>query len=405
MKSLKYLFLILILILFMFSLTGCTDASGIETMAYVVALGIDEGKENAIRLTLQIATLNNSESGSSSQSSSSAISTVECATIDSGIALINSYISKEVNLSHCKAIIISESLAEKGLSEHIFTLVSNIQVRPDCNIIISRCDASDFLENFTPTLESVSARYYELILNSSEYTGYTANIYLSDFYSHILSTSSQATAILGGVNTQSTHRTDSSDSLDDDYKADETPIETQNHVENMGLAVFRGDKLVGELTNMETLCHLMVTNELQNATITIPNPYDYSTNISLSIELAKDTESDVKLINGTPYITVKIYLNAYVASLDSSLDLADSDTLEAIKHNMDVYVNDKVSNYLYKTSKSLNSDIANFGRHIVKNYLTWEDWMKADWLSNYENSFFQVEINSSVISGYLFTDI
>ena len=52
-----------------------------------------------------------------------------------------------------------------------------------------------------------------------------------------------------------------------------TPIESKNNVESMGLAVFRGDKLVGELNNIETLCHLIITNDLKNATINITNPF------------------------------------------------------------------------------------------------------------------------------------
>ena len=133
----------------------------------------------------------------SSQSQKSTITSVDCNSIDSGIALINSYISKKVNLSHCKAIIISEELAYEGISEYIYTLVNNIQIRPDCNVVISRCNAKDYLDNSTPTLESVSARYYEFTLNSSEYTGFTENIKLFNFYSDLLSTTTQAHAILG----------------------------------------------------------------------------------------------------------------------------------------------------------------------------------------------------------------
>ena len=183
----------------------------------------------------------------SSQSQTSTITTVDCASIDSGISLINSYISKKVNLSHCKAIIISEELAYDGLSEYVYTLANNIEIRPDCNIIISRCNAEDYLNNSTPTLESVSARYYEFIFNSSEYTGYTENISLSDFYSDLLSTTTEAHAILGGINDKSTHKTNTNLTLADreaSYKADETPIQTKTGIENMGIAVFNGDKLV-----------------------------------------------------------------------------------------------------------------------------------------------------------------
>ena len=183
----------------------------------------------------------------SSQSQKSTITTVDCASIDSGLSLINSYISKKINLSHCKAIVISEELAYEGISEYIYTLANNIQIRPDCNIIISRCNAEVYLKNSTPTLESVSARYYEFIFNSSEYTGYTENIYLADFYSDLLSTTSQAHAILGGINENATHKNYSNLELADkegSYKADETPIQAKTGIENMGIAVFNGDKLV-----------------------------------------------------------------------------------------------------------------------------------------------------------------
>lgn len=170
--KLKFFLILLILIVCLFTLCGCYDAQGLETLAYAVALGIDKGENNKIRLSLQIAILSNGSSGGSesSQSESSTITTVDCASIDSGLALINSYISKKINLSHCKAIIISEELATEGISEYLFTLVNNIEIRPDCNIIISRTKASEYLENSQPTLESISARYYEFTLNSSEYT-------------------------------------------------------------------------------------------------------------------------------------------------------------------------------------------------------------------------------------------
>lgn len=194
----KYIFLILILLLSLFCFTGCYDANSIETLAYAVALGIDKGENDTIRLSLQFAVPTSSDSSSSSsQTSSSTVIYVDCSTIDSGISLINSYISKKVNLSHCKAIVISEVLAYDGISQYIYTLVNNVEVRPDCYVIISRCDAYNFLFNSTPTLESVSARYYELILNSSEYTGFTEAIYLSEFYKGILSTTQQPVAILG----------------------------------------------------------------------------------------------------------------------------------------------------------------------------------------------------------------
>ena len=202
--------IILILLLCLVALTGCYDSGGIESQAYVIALGIDNGESNNIKLSLQIASLASSEksSGGSSQYNESDVISVECATVDEGIALINSYISKKINLSHCKALIISETLAHEGISEYIFTFANNLEIRPNAHVLISKCSANDFLKNFEPSLESVSARYYELILNSTSYSGYTENTFLYDFYESILSTTKEASAILVNLNDKKNHGND-----------------------------------------------------------------------------------------------------------------------------------------------------------------------------------------------------
>lgn len=403
--KIKYIFLILILLFSMFCLSGCYDARGIETLAYAVALGIDKSSDNTIHLTLQFAVPSASDtSSSSSQSSSSTIIDVDCSTIDSGISLINSYISKKVNLSHCKAIVISETLAYEGIADYIYTLVNSVEVRPDCYIIISRCDAYYFLSNSTPTLESVPARYYELILNSNEYTGFTESIHLADFYKSILSSTSQPVAILGGVNTPQTHLTASeADTLDGSYKADQTPIQTDNSIENMGLAVFIGDKLVGELDNIETMCHMIVSNDLKNATLTIHNPYDYNNNISVYIHLEKNTKNNVKLVNGYPYITCDVSAGGYVLSLEDTLDLSNQETLDTLNETVSLYLEEYINSYLYKTAKDFKADIDDFGRHLLSSYLTLDEWNSADWLNNYQNSFFDVNVETNLVSGYLFS--
>ena len=407
----KFIAILLIMIFCLIFLTGCYSAEGLETLAYAVALGIDKGESDKIRLSLQFAILSNSSSssgGGSSQSQESTVTTVDCNSIDSGVALINSYISKKVNLSHCKAIVISEELAYEGVSEYVYTLVNNLELRPDCNVIISRCKASDYLDNSKPTLESVSARYYEFTLNSSEYTGYTENVTLADFYSDMLSTTSQAHAILGGINTDATNQTHSNlepYETSGSYKADETPIKSATVIENMGIAVFYNDRLVGELSGMECLSHLIVLDEFESAAISAPNPYNQESVISLYITADKSPDISVKLVNGTPFIECNISLDASILSLDENLDFSDKNTLTTIQEYTNSYLEQSISSYLYKTSKEYKSDVENFGTYVTKNYLTWNDWIESDWLYNYQNSFFKINVDTKIQSGKLYSKI
>lgn len=407
----KIVCLILVLTVSSLSLTGCYSTRGVETLAYAVAIGIDKGDgNNKLKVTLQLAVLSDSSSdgGGTTQSQESTITSVDCSSIDTGISLINSYISKKVNLSHCKAIIFSEEFAYGGLSEEIFTFVNNLEVRPNCNIIISRCKALDYLENVQPTLESVSARYYELILNSSEYTAYSQNITLKDFYNSLLNSSSSPCAILGGVNNKSTQELYASSSIynsEGSYKADETPIISPNGIENMGLAVFSGDKLVGELDGSQTLSHLLVTNNLKSAVISIPNPYSQSSVISIYITQTKKTKTSLKFLNNYPYITCNISITGNILSLEEGLDYSNEDVIKTIEEYTNSYLEQNILSYLYKTSKEYKTDIAGLGKYELKNHLTWKDWANSNWASNYQNSFFTVTVNSTIQSGQLFTKI
>ena len=195
----KYSFILLIIILLLTILTGCYDAVGIENTAYAIAIGIDKGSTNTIRLSIQFSLPNSDgipEPGGGGQSGSSEVVSIEASNIDSAISLINDHINKKVNLSHSRVIVISSELATNGISEYVYTLANNIQIRPNTNIIISKVNAYDFLSKTHPTLETLSARYYDLILNSSRYTGHSDNVTLADFYSSILDSSRQAYAIL-----------------------------------------------------------------------------------------------------------------------------------------------------------------------------------------------------------------
>lgn len=408
MKFKSVTILIILIIICMFFLTGCYSAEGLESFAYAVALGIDKGENNKIRLSLQFAILNDSSDsgGGSSQSKKSTVTTVDCSSVDYGIALINSYISKKVNLSHCKAIVISEEVAYEGVSEYISTLANDIEIRPNCSIIVSRCKASDYLENSEPTLETLSARYYEFTLNSSEYSGFTEEVTLEDFYSDMLNTTAQAHAILGGVNTASTN-TNSNNlplyDIDGSYKADEMPIKSETGLENIGIAVFNDDKLVGELTALESLCHLLVVDKLKNATISIPNPFDSTSTLSVYISSNKSPKISVELINGAPYIECTTYIEGDILTIDENVNYSNEENLKLVEKYANSFLEQNISSYLYKTSKEFKSDIANFGKYTIKNYATWNNWLESDWLYNYQNAFFSIKVNSNIQNSQLFT--
>lgn len=159
--------------------------------------------------------------------------------------------------------------------------------------------------------------------------------------------------------------------------------------------------LFGELTAIETLCHSIIISEMEECIISIPSPFDADSIIDLYVTLDQNTKNDVKFVNGSPYITSKIYLNAKILSSEKNSNYFEENNLKLIQEYASSYMKSQFENYLYKTSKDYGTDIDMFGRHAVKYFTTWDEWIQYNWLQNYQNAFFDINLNFDVISSYL----
>ena len=72
-----------------------------------------------------------------------------------------------------------------GISEEIYTLINNIQIRPDVSIIVSRSNAYYYIKQSKPTLENIVTKYYETAPKSTQYTGYTYDTKIGDFFNNL----------------------------------------------------------------------------------------------------------------------------------------------------------------------------------------------------------------------------
>lgn len=230
---------------------------------------------------------------------------------------------------------------------------------------------------------------------------------MRNFFNNLNDSYRQTYAILGSVNQgKDSNQSNSLQNVEkDSTKAGETPRESNTHnIEMIGLAVFNGDVLVGELNATESISHLLLTNKLENCTITFPNPLDSTSSIDLKIQMDKDTKNKVEFINSSPYITSKITVTARILSITNNSDYLDDTNLKIIENYLNLYLEDQINEYLYKTSKVFHSDIVGFGKYAVENFSNLEDWNNYNWLDNYKNAFFQVEVDSKVKSPYLLLD-
>ena len=431
MKVKKILIILLVIVITAFFLTNFSSIYTIDDYAYVIAMGLDNSDDSNLILSLQIAIPAGSSKGSessSSQSSSSIVSTVKCKNINGGVNLINDYLGQKLNLSYCKAMVFSEDIAKKGIGNYICTATNDIEIRPSCDIIVSKCSALDYITNSKPLLENLSSKYYEIASSSQKDTGLTRTISLMSFYNRYYDSLCEPYAPLssieesnggdsssssggksegegsssssGGKSTSEGSSSSSGGNSESSSKKDVEKDNASEKIKNQGLAIFKDDKLIGEISREETLCYMLVSGKLKEAVINVPSPFEDADYVSLNIS-SVHSKNKVEIKNGTPFITCNISLSARVLSSTKTSNYLSKENSLALEYATNSYLNANITDFLYKTSKELKSDFIGFGRNAVRSFKTMDDWKNYDWLNKYQNSEFNVNVNTTVKSSYL----
>ena len=425
---LKKTFIVLILISTIFAFfTNSTSSKKIDNMAYVVAVGIEKGTIEKYKITFELSTVKASSSdssnskskgneqskkSSSSESESSSpfnIYSVECDSIDTGISLLNTYINKHINLSHCKIIVISEDLAKDGIRSIVYNFVNKIEIRPDCNIIISQTPGNEFEGNIKPTLEDVLDQYFKISTNTDDNdTDYTKIVTLNKFYSTLEDPLKQPYAALGIINNaQSSKEISNNNDIEIDKSIGSITSKKEEYlVELIGVAAFNDDKLVGKLSSTETICHLALIDDLKQSTISVPSPFEVNDEINLFISVTRAPKIKVYIDKNSPAPFAKIDLKIIgrLLSFNNNEKTIDQDVIRKMEEKSNEYITKQMYNYLYRTSKEFKSDISGIGMNVSRNFWTQQDLSNYDWLKKYENCVFDINVHTSIKSGYFLTN-
>ncbi len=405
--------LIFMLMLSMLTLSGCIDNIEVDEMVYVVAMGIDEGTNGNLRITLfmvvPIAVGVGPEPGEVEKATN--IIVVEAPTILGGINVVNSIISKEINFSHAKLIVISKQLAEKGVERFLNTFMRYREFRPDTYLGISMCSADEVLTSLKPILEINPAKHIELLMEAFQYTGFSNGSTIGEFYTRMECTCNEAIAILldsskiedeKDLESMLSNKASSGEMvMEGDYEASDMPILYESKSRQMGSAVFIRDNMVGELTGRETNYYLMVSGQLGAINYTLPDPnkksnVPYRDYISIRLSQARKPEINIKVVDEKPIIKIKVSLEGDIISITGKEDYSTGERLTELEEYASDYIYEEVSSFLIKTRDEFKSDVCATGRSIKKKFLLWDDWMDFSWPEKYENAEFDLEVSVRV---------
>lgn len=429
--SIKWVIIIITSLIFLYAFSASYNTQNVDHLDYVIALGIDSIPDNEnLEISFEFANLNSFSDNSSSDNNEPIIDTVEAPSLSTGINIINSYIGKQLNLSHCKVIVFSKDFAKKGLIEELGVIVHNTQIRPTTNIIIAEDTSYEYLKNSVSSLEQVLTKYYNIFPYSSEYTGYTSNISLGQFHESLKNKDAGTVTILGkkskvsSPNSSSKSSTDSSSSSknsdnsesevsdnpvnnanSEDYKdiiqENESILKGDRGTQNIGLGVFSGDMYIGDLSVNETLCYSLIKDEVDTFLVHIDSPFEENSKIDISVGSLSNFKYNVDTSNENPNINIRFNLTAKVLTPLDDIYLPYDEKIEKLNSSLKDYLSKLLYSYLYKTSREYKSDINGFYRYAKHEFTTISDYNNYDWKSKYENAEFKIDFNEKIISSLI----
>lgn len=334
--------------------------------------------------------------------------TLEAPSFYAALNMANTFIAKRINFSHCVSAVFSEELAKKeGVGKYVNAIMRNRETRPDIYIAISRCSAELFLNKIEPIQENDVSKYFQMIFNTFQFTGFTPDSQISKFYDTMVTVEkSPATALVDTSKYSSsddfknlssnTNANRTAYPFEGDFKAGDIPKVGDQKCEYMGMAVFNGDKMVGEMKGEDATNLLMVTGQFRTGFFTVPDPKKNGFIVVVSLSPARRPKVQVDLDSENPKIKVALELEADFRSIQSGFNYED------IKHTplFEKYASDffkkEVQSFLNRTATEYGVDVCGFGKTAKKQFLSYGAWEKYHWLSKYQKSTFEVDMKIQI---------
>ncbi|MDB4867612.1 MAG: hypothetical protein JWR03_1945 [Cohnella sp.] len=339
-----------------FLLTGCWDKFELEEQAYVVALGLDKASDNLLSVTFQIA---NPQVGSTNKGEapneppSDSISFV-VPDIISAKELANSVVSRRVNFGHLRTIIVGEKLAVTSEFQHIIgTSLRDPELRREINLIISPENASEFIKNNKPKMETRPHKYYAFMTQRWRETGEVPYSTLNRYYSRV------AGELYLAIYATTQKYDQRGSPNEDNYLAGQVPQKGGDPVQMIGSAVFKNGRMIGKLTGEETRYALVLRRRALAHTIVASYADPLNSKYRYTVRLVRrgNTQIKVDVKQDPPVVNVNVPLICQVLSIPSLIDYPrDTHKQKVLKASLEEIMQSKAMQLVQKTQRQYEAE-------------------------------------------------
>ncbi|WP_274308314.1 Ger(x)C family spore germination protein [Solibacillus daqui] len=366
----KFVFGILFFSLF---LSGCWDRRELDQLAIAVAIGFDKVDDEYL-ISAQVVVPSEMSLKGGTGGSQVTLYTARGETVYEAFRKMTKDSPRKIYPGHLRMLVIGEELAQEGISESLDLMSRDWEIRPDFYVVIAKEIPAVEILNVTTTIESVPANKMFKSLNVSEkaWAG-TKSINLDELITDLISDGKEAA--ITGIQLIGDPKIGSS-------KQNVESIMPAASLQYDNLAVFKGDKLVGWLDEIETVTYNYISNTVKTTVRSVPCPNEGKA----TIEIFK-SKAEVKgnINNGKPEININVKLEGNVGAVECKINLKDLETIAELEKNFEKQGKELGKEAIESIQKQYKVDIFGFGEAIHRSNP--KEWgkMKDNWDEEFSN--------------------
>ncbi|WP_309122950.1 Ger(x)C family spore germination protein [Paenibacillus sp.] len=365
-------------------LTGCWDRRELNELSIVAGMGLD-AKDERIQVSVQIVNPSEVAAKNGGGKFSPPVTTMKVAekTTVEALRKLTVVSPRRIYTSHLRILVIGEQLARQGIIKVMDGISRNREIRSDFYLIVAKdATAEEVLEILTPIEKIPANKLFNTLEISEKLWAPTVKIQLDRFVSDL--TNPTRDPVLTGIE------------ITGEAKKGETEKNTErvypySNLKYSGVALFKGDKLVGWLTDEESKGYNYIMGKVKNSAGRLACP---SGDGVIGVEIIR-TQSEVsgKVVGGKPEIRIDLVVEEDIGEVQCDVDLLKPETIEKLERRSNEKIKQIMESAIRK-AKENRTDIFGFGDAIEDaNPAAWQD-LKKEWDSYFANLDVTIQVDA-----------
>jgi len=356
-------------------LTGCWSRRELNELGIAFALGLDEGKNGNVRVTAQIVDpgmIAQKIGGGGAPGSPVTNFSEEGKTVFEAVRKMTKDSPRKIYPAHLRILIISESLAKKGIGDILDLLSRDWEVRSDFLIVIAKKQRAEQILKIATPIEKIPANsMYQTLTTTSKVWAQSSAVVLDKLIQEIVSKGKQP--VLSGIKIVGNIKEGKNITNIQD-------IASNAHLKFDNVAVFHIDKLIGWLNDDESKTYNLLMNNVIDTVLNIKCPSGGKAVIEIIRSKAKIKG---EVIDGKPNAKVVMNMEGNVGEVECNIDLTKPRSIAQLEKIFKQKETEVISKSIKSVQRKFQSDIYGFGEAVHRSNPKYWSKVENDWDKQY----------------------